>query len=133
MKFDFEEPTLLALAFAVPVVIAILRYTLVDSPRLQLALSTVTRCLILLLLAGALASALWVTKTKALSVVVLTDLSDSVTDSASSQATNFWNSVRTNINGKGRAGLVSFSDAEHTVVPLGANPGCPDVLQNPTN
>src|SRR5262245_60618338 len=88
IKIDFEQPTLLALALAVPAAIVVLRYTLVDSPRLQLALSTLTRCLILLLLSAALASALWVTKTKALSVIVLADLSDSVAESASSQATN---------------------------------------------
>src|SRR5687768_14592792 len=112
MKFEFEQPTLLALAIAIPVVIAILRYTLVDSPRVQLALSALTRCLILLLLAAALASALWVTKTKALSVLLLADLSDSVTESASTQATNLWNAIRTNINKGDRAGLVSFADSQ---------------------
>src|SRR5262245_25050508 len=116
MKLDFEQPALLVLAISVPVVIAILRYTLTDSPRTQLILSAVTRCLILLLLVGALASALWVTKTKALSVLILADLSDSVPESAVSQATNFWNGVRTNINGQARAGLLSFSDAPQTIV-----------------
>src|SRR5206468_996455 len=50
MKLDFEHPGLLLLAILVPLSLFILRFSLVDSPRLQLALSAMTRCLILTLL-----------------------------------------------------------------------------------
>ncbi len=133
MILDFEQPLLLGLLAAVPLVVFILRFTLVDSPRTQLALSALTRSLILLLLAGALASALWVTRTKALSLMVLGDLSDSVAQSAPGQITNLWRGLQTNQNKQIKAGLVTFATEPKTVVPLGNKGEGPVNLAKPTN
>ena len=83
-RIDFENPWLLALAVVVPLALIVLRFTLVDSPRVQFALSAMTRCVILGLVVLGLGSLLWVSRSEKLSVLVLADLSDSVAESAPS-------------------------------------------------
>src|SRR5262249_22986640 len=84
-RFAFETPWFLLLLLLLPLLLVVLRFTLVDSPRAQLALATTTRCVILLLLALALGSLLWVSRSHKLSLLLLGDLSDSVADSAPAQ------------------------------------------------
>src|SRR5262245_66484393 len=84
-RFTFEHPFFLLLLVALPALVVVLRFTLVDSPRAQLALSAATRCIVLLLLALALGSLLWVSRSEKLSVLLLGDISDSVAESATTQ------------------------------------------------
>jgi Ca-activated chloride channel homolog len=119
MHIDFENGWLLWLLVVVPAVLLILRFTLVDSPRAQLMLSAMVRCLVLLLIVLALGSLLWVVKTDALSVMVLADLSDSAPESATIQASNFWQQVQLRTSTRSKAGLGSFTGTNHVVIPIG--------------
>src|ERR1043165_3500879 len=107
MRVDFEYPWLLVLAVVVPVALVVLRFTLVDSPKMQLALSALTRCLILALLVLGLGSLLWVSKSDALAVLLLADLSESVPESAPTQVSNFWAQAKTRLSQKVKASLVT--------------------------
>jgi uncharacterized membrane protein len=115
MRLDFEYPWLLVLAVVVPVTLLVLRFTLVDSPKMQLALSALTRCLILALLVLGLGSLLWVSKSDALAVLVLADLSESVPDSAPTQVSNFWAQAKTRLSQKAKASLVTFATTNQVV------------------
>jgi uncharacterized membrane protein len=127
MNFAFEHPLALVLLLLVPAAVAVLRLSLVDSPRAQLALSAATRCVILILLALALASLLHVSRSNKVSLLVLGDLSDSVTESASQQLSNYWTGVISNRSAGTKVGLVAFAATNHALVPLG-NPGSLDQL-----
>ncbi len=131
MRVELEYPWLLMLTLVVPAALVLLRYTLVDSPRFQIALSAFIRCLILLLLVAALGSALWISKTEELSLLVLADLSDSVTESASVQASNFWNQVTGRLSGKAKAGLLGFAADPKILAPLSGKPKLTESLKKP--
>src|SRR2546427_6772209 len=109
MTFAFEQPWFLVLLVALPVVLVVLRFTLVDSPLAQLAFSAATRCVILLLLILALASLLRVAKSERLSLLALADLSDSVTESAPTQVSNFWSQLVAKLPAKSKAALTAFA------------------------
>lgn len=117
-RFDFENPWFLVLLLALPVLLFVLRFTLVDSPRAQLAVSAATRCVILLLLALALGSLLWVSHSSKLSVVVLGDLSDSVAESASTQLSNRWQQTSAQIPGNTKVALTTFAVTNDPVASL---------------
>jgi uncharacterized membrane protein len=131
MTFALEHPFFLALLVALPVVLTVLRFTLVDSPRAQLALSAATRCVILLLLVLSLASLLWVSRSDRISVVVLGDLSDSVTESAPAQVSNFWERVAAQLPTGAKAGLATFASTNDPLVPLAPNPKLAQSLKRP--
>ncbi len=118
MPFDFESPWLLLLALLAPLALLVLRYTLLDSPRLQIWVSALVRCAVLLLLALALASALWVARSQEVAVVVLADLSDSTPQDAPEQLQTFLNAIETRATNPAKAGLVTFSGTAQTVLPL---------------
>ena len=50
MRFEFESPILLVLLVLVPLLPVVLRFTLLDSPKAQFALSTTVRAVIVILL-----------------------------------------------------------------------------------
>src|SRR5439155_20898802 len=110
------QPWFLLLAVVVPITILVLRFTLVDSPKLQLALSALTRCLILALLVPGLACLLRVSKSNSLAVVVLADVSDSVPDSAVAQISNFWAQAKARLSSKAKAGLALFAATNEVIV-----------------
>ena len=120
MRFAFEHPWFLVFLLAVPVALAVLRFTLVDSPRAQRVLSAVTRCVVLLLLALALASTLWVSRSSKLALLILGDFSDSVPESAPMQLSNLWSQVAAQLPRHAQAGLNAFSSTNGTLEPLGA-------------
>jgi uncharacterized membrane protein len=115
MRIDFENPGLLALAVVVPLALIVLRFTLVDSPRVQFALSALTRCVILALLVLGLGSLLWVSRSEKLSLLMLADLSDSVAESAPAQVSNYWAQVKTNLSSARQASLVTFAATNETL------------------
>jgi uncharacterized membrane protein len=119
-KVAFEHPGFLALLLAVPVALWVLRFSLVDSPRAQLALSAATRSFILLLLALALGSLLWVSHSNKLSMVMLGDLSDSVADSAVGQLSNRWQQLGGHVPGNTKVGLTTFALTNDAVAGLAA-------------
>src|SRR5262245_55410942 len=131
MRIDFENPWLLALAAVVPLALMVLRYTLVDSPRLQFALSALTRCVIMLLVVLGLGSLLWVSHSEKLSVLVLADLSDSVTESAPAQVSNYWARMKGNLSQERKASLVTFS-ATNEIVAAWTSAGEPHPIRKPT-
>ena len=94
MPLEFENPNFLWLALLIPVAVGILRFTLTDSSWGQRILSLLVRSLVLLLLVLALAGALWTSQTKTVSLWVLGDLSDSVSESALTQITNRYNAIK---------------------------------------
>lgn len=122
MNFSLEHPGFLALLVAIPVVIGVLRYTLADSPKAQLALSAATRSVILLLLVLALASLLWVSHSQRVSVLVLGDVSDSVPKSAPGQLSNWWREVSGSVPDHTRVGLTTFAVTNQELVRLGGDP-----------
>ena len=128
-RFNFEHPLFLLLLVALPALVVVLRFTLVDSPRAQLALSAATRCIILLLLALALGSLLWVSRSEKLSVLLLGDVSDSVSESAPAQLSNQWNRLTTTLPSQARVGFNTFAATNHSLAPLSAAPK----LQYPVN
>ncbi|MBM3289288.1 MAG: hypothetical protein FJY92_03980, partial [Candidatus Hydrogenedentes bacterium] len=85
MRFDVESPVSLIALIAVPLALLALRYTLVDSPRAQLALSAAVRACVIALIVLALASALYGKRSTHVSVMVLADLSDSTPQTAPEQ------------------------------------------------
>ncbi len=100
----------------------VLRVTLVDSPRAQLACSAATRCVILLLLVLSLASLLSVSRSNKLSLVLLGDLSDSVVETAPNQLSNFWAMVVAKLPPQAKASLATFAVTNHTLAPLATAP-----------
>ncbi len=131
MRIDFENPWLLTLAVAVPIVLIVLRFTLVDSPRVQFALSALTRCAILLLLVLGLGSLLWVSKSEKLSLLMLADLSESVAESAPAQASNYWNQIKANLSSTRQASLVAFAATNETVATWTSAPNPPAPVKKP--
>lgn len=131
MNFEFENPAWLILLTLVPAALLVLRFTLVDSPRIQLAVSALARSVILLLLALALAGALWVSKSKDLSLLVLADLSDSVAESAPQQLGAFLKQLQERLPARAKAGLMIFAATPQTVAPLDSHPQFPAELKKP--
>ena len=132
MRLDFENPWVLALAVALPLLFLILRYTLVDNPKMQIALSAAVRFCILLLLIAALAGALSVTRSKNLSLLVLADLSDSVPESATNQVRDFLAPLREKLPKNAQAGLMTFANAPELKTGLGQKPDAAKELTKPT-
>ena len=131
MQIDFENPWLLVMAVALPLVLLVLRFTLVDSPRMQFVLSALTRCVVLALLVLALGSLLWVSKTQKLSVLVLADLSDSVAQSAPAQSSNYWSQLKTNLSSSRQASLVSFAATNDTLAAWTSSHNPPALVKKP--
>jgi uncharacterized membrane protein len=131
MKLEFEHPWFLLLLIVVPLALLVLRYTLVDSPKLQLACSAATRCCILLLLVLSLSGALWVSRSDRLSLMILADLSDSVAASATNQLTDFLGKVQAQLPPKAQAGLMSFATQNEILTALAARPVFPVNLEKP--
>ncbi|MEO5802958.1 MAG: VWA domain-containing protein [Verrucomicrobiota bacterium] len=120
MKIDFENPWMWAMAITLPLVLLVLRFTLVDNPKVQLVLSALTRCLILLLLTLALTSLLWVSKSDSLSVLVLADLSGSVSETAPNQASNLWTQIQSRVSARKKVGLITFASTNQILAAIGA-------------
>ncbi|MFH1743812.1 MAG: VWA domain-containing protein [bacterium] len=120
--FEAESPRLLLFLVLIPAAFIVLRVSLVDSPRAQLFLSAVTRCLILLLLILALVGILWVKKSRDLSVLVLADMSDSVPENAPKQLETFLGLLEERLPGGSSAGLVVFACSPTIEVPLDSHP-----------
>lgn len=131
MQFEFENPWILLLAVLLPGVLILLRWSLVDSPRLQTICSALTRIIILVLLLGALAGSLWVTKTKDVAVLVVADLSDSVSETATNQVTEFLPKLEQEIKSGRQAGLLTFAKTAKTVTPISKSPDFPEGLEKP--
>src|SRR5262245_49234790 len=131
-RLGFEHPWFLVLLVALPAVLLVLRFTLVDSPRVQLAVSAATRCLILLLLALALGSLLWVSFSGKLSVVILGDLSDSVPESAPVQLSNRWQQSSAQLPGHAQGALTTFAVTNEAVSGLGRGGKLQHPITKPT-
>ena len=121
MPLEFENPNLLWLALLIPVAVGILRFTLTDSSWGQRILSLLVRSVILLLLILALAGALWTSQTKAVSLWVIGDLSDSVPEAALTQITNRFNAIQESKPTDAMLGLALFAAKSELV----SNPNQP--------
>jgi hypothetical protein len=131
MSVSFENPWFLAFLLALPVVMTILRLTLVDAPRAQLALSTATRCVILLLLVLSLASLLSVSRSRKLSLVLLGDLSDSVAETASIQLSNYWSRLTAKLPPQTAVGMTTFAITNQALAPLASAPRLTSPITKP--
>jgi len=131
LPFQFEHPVLLAWLVLLPVVLLVLRFTLVDSPRVQKGLSACVRVCVLALIVLALGGALWVSKSTGVAIVVLGDLSASTPKSAAEQLQGFLQAFEDRVQNPERAGLVLFSAAVNGVYPIQHYPDFPDTLSIP--
>ena len=109
MPLEFENPGFLWLGLLLPAAVLALRYTLTDGSRGQRILSLLVRVVILLLLVSALAGALWTSKSRAVALWVLGDLSDSVTESALAQVTNLYQRLQSEKPAEGKLALALFA------------------------
>jgi len=123
MNLSLEHPGFLVLLVALPIVLVTLRFTLADSPRAQLFLSAAVRCVLIALLILALASLLWVTPSRRVSLVVLGDVSDSVPKSAPGQLAEWWRRVSAAVPDSAQVGWSTFAVTNQEVVPLGGKAG----------
>ncbi len=128
MGMELESPLLLLLLVLVPAVFVALRYTLVDSARAQLLLSAATRATVIALLVLALASALWVSRSRDVAVLVLADLSDSTPQTAREQVGAFLEKLEEKSSNPSMAGLVLFAAAAQVYHPVMNHPDFPDEL-----
>ena len=131
MPFDFEARWLLLLALSVPAALLVLRFSLLDSPRIQLWASALVRSCVLLLLVGALAGALRVSESREPAVIVLADLSDSTPPDAIDQLQPILQAIEERTTGSAKAGLVTFAETCQTVLPLQRHPEFPNELAPP--
>jgi len=131
MPFDFESPYALIALVALPLVLIVLRYTLVDSPRVQLWLSASVRAIAILLVVLALANTLFLSKNKHAAVLVLADLSASVPQAGIDRAQTMLKQVAEHASNPGQAGLVTFAGEALTVVPVQMKPKFPETLEVP--
>lgn len=133
MRIEFESPITLAVLAALPLALPALRYTLVDSPRAQMAMSAAVRVFVMLLLGLALANTLWATRSEHVSVLVVADLSDSTPQSAIEQTAAILGDVRARASNPHRAGLITFSTGAQTLTPVQTKPEFPAALEKPKN
>lgn len=130
-RLAFETPWLLVAALAAPAALVVLRRSLVDTPRAQLLLSAAVRAAILLLLAGALAEALWTTRTRDVAVTLLVDLSDSAPESAPERAREVLGELAARAHGGHLAGLAVVAETAVVAIPVGPNPDAPEAIARP--
>lgn len=128
MPFEFESPWVLFLLLLAGLVLLVLRYTLADSSKLQLAASALTRVIIVTLLVLAIAGTLWLGSSTEVAVLVLADVSDSTPDAAPKAVTEFLSSLQAEAPLGSNAGLVIFANDTQTVTPLGPAPKFPETL-----
>ena len=129
MNFELESPWMLALLVLLPAALIVLRFTLVDSSRAQFALSALTRCVILALLAFALAGAMRIKKSRDVTILVAADLSDSVSDKAREQLAAFLPQLKDRMDASSKAGLVVFGEAPKLVASITAAPEFPETIE----
>lgn len=128
MPLELESPWFLTFLVTLPVVLMGLRHTLVDNARTQLLLTTLVRMSILTLLTLAVSGTLWVAQSRAVSVLVLADLSDSVPETAATQVTAFLADLEKRVSNPERAGLVTFASSASVYQPVEHHPDFPDSL-----
>lgn len=131
MPLEFDSPGWLALLLVLPVLLAVLRSTLLDSPRAQLALMAAVRLAVAALLVLALSSALWVTRSTDVAVLVLADLSDSTPENAGTQVRGLLTDIEGRLPGSAKAGLVIFGASGEIVTPVTARPSFPETIEAP--
>ncbi len=124
---DFESPVLLALCVVLPLIVFVLRYTLVDSPKAQRAVSAAVRVVVLAFIVLALAGTLWITRSTDVAVLVLADMSDSVPEGASEQVSGFLEEVVEEVGEGSEAGLLVFGATAEMAVALQETPEFPEV------
>ena len=131
MPFEFENPVYLALLAAIPVLFAVLRFSLSDSSLGQRLLSALVRGVVAALVILALADALWVRNSSDPAVLVIADLSDSVPDDAPAQLTAFLDELETRASNPCMAGLVTVASEPVLVQPVVNHPQFPDSIEQP--
>ena len=129
MNFELESPWMLTLLALLPAVLIVLRFTLVDSSRVQFALSTLIRCVILALLALALAGAMRIKKSRDVTILVAADLSDSVSSKAREHLAAFLPQLKDRLDSTSKAGLVVFGESPNLLTPIAAVPEFPETIE----
>ncbi len=131
MPFEFESPALIGLLLIVPAILFLLRYTLLDSSKLVLGISTAIRVGVIVLLVLALASSLWVRRSTDLAVLVLSDLSGSVAQSAQDQLKDAWTDIASHEARPDMMGLGLFAAEAQLAAPVDATRAFPGSLTLP--
>ena len=129
MAFEFENPTYLALIMVLPILFAILHFSLADSTLRQRLFSAVVRAIVVLLIVLALADALWIRTTEDPAVLVIADLSDSVPDDAPAQLNTFLNDLEARVSNPSMAGLITVAATAELLVPVTNHPTFPQDLK----
>lgn len=131
MRFEFESPLFLTLLVALPLLFAVLRFSLTDSPLGQRLLSALVRGVVVFLVVLALADALWIRKVDDPAVLVVADLSDSVPKDAPTQLKTFLDQLETRVSNPSMAGLVTVASKPELVQPVVMHPKFPETITVP--
>lgn len=126
MFLEFESPYLLSFAVLLPVVLMVIRYSLVDSPKAQVVTSALVRISIILLLILSLAGSLWVTHSRDVSLMVLADVSDSTPQDRLEQIRKTYQSIVDAKPDSAKAGLIVFASQASTITELSKNTELPE-------
>lgn len=131
MPFEFENPGYLTLLIAVPVLFAVLRFSLMDSSLGQRLLAALVRGIVVALVILALSDALWLRESTDPAILVVADLSDSVPDDAPEQLQGFLKDLEDQTGYAARAGLLTVASKSELVQPVVSNPDFPDAVEPP--
>ena len=118
MPIEFSAPSVLLLLLSIPLIFFLLRYSLVDSSRLILRLSATCRGVIVFLLITALAGTVWVTRSRELSILILADVSRSVSGEAGKEIQGLLKGIEEQAPDSTPIGLVYFSSDAHVARPV---------------
>lgn len=131
MLFEFENPGYLTLLVAIPLLFAVLRFSLMDSGLGQRLLSAMVRGLVVALVILALSDALWLRESTTPAVLVVADLSDSVPEDAGGQLKTFLDALEERVDHPEKAGLLTVASAPELILPVENHPDFPDTIDVP--
>ena len=118
MPIEFSAPSVLLLLLSIPLIFFALRFSLVDSSRRMLRLSAACRAVIVLLLVLALAGTLSVTRSRELAILVLADVSRSVSREAEDAVQELLKGIAAEAPDSTSLDLAYFSSDVHFAKPL---------------
>lgn len=131
MRFEFENPGYLALLAVLPLLLAVLRFSLTDTSIAQRLLAAFVRGLVVTLVILALSDVLWLRQSTDPAVLVIADLSDSVPDDAGEQLKAYLEELETAAVAPAQAGLLSVASTPWLLQPVVHNPEFPDSIAMP--
>lgn len=128
MVFEFENPAHLALLAVLPIVVAVVHFSLTDTALGQRLLSALVRGVVVALVVLALADTLWLRRTVDPAILVIADVSDSVPEDAPEQLRTFLEELEAHVAYPAMAGLVTVAAAPMLVQPVTHDPAFSETI-----